>query len=142
MTVERPRSSIENFWPRAAQHFLSMRMEVALRRETKPPQINSCRNGAARAEVKACREKPAPLRQRYANGHRGGFERELGDSQPDLGDSSFDLRSLTTPRFLHATAPWRSLPSSSSRHPAPSWCCRDRTRDYRCPHSRTPGTAC
>jgi hypothetical protein len=40
------------------------------------------------------------------------------------------------------TAPWRSPRSSFWRRRAPSWCCRGRTADCRCRHSRWRATAC
>ncbi len=45
-------------------------------------------------------------------------------------------------RSGRARATWRFPRSSSWRRRAPSWCCRDRTADCRCQHSRRRATAC
>ncbi len=43
---------------------------------------------------------------------------------------------------ISATWPCRFPRSSSWRRPTPSRCCPDRTRRCRCPHIRTPASAC
>jgi len=66
-----------------------MRMKVALRREAKPPQLNSCRNGAAIAEVLARKR-----RHRSASDTLTDLGADLSGSWAILGPILTILRSI------------------------------------------------